>query len=282
MAINFKGPAKRIEDVDLPRVGAMIGVGEDEIHAIMDVEAAGSGFDSQGRPKMLFEPHIFYSELASQPAKRNEAVQQGLAYQNWRPGAYPTESYTRLQRAMLIDETAALRSASWGLGQILGRNHKAAGYNTVQAMVTDFTLDEDNHLEAMIRFIKNNKLDDNIRAHDWHGFARGYNGAQYAVHGYHTKLANAYAKWARIKDTPYTPGQVETPSVPVPAPRPPAGPTAGEIVGGVVGGGTTGAVIVATKEEPWTVPQMIGGLAVVLLMALAMVGIIRFMRNRRK
>lgn len=280
MAINFKGPAKRIEDIDLPRVGAMIGVGEDEIHAVMDVEAAGSGFDSQGRPKMLFEPHIFYSELKSQPAKRDEAVRQGLAYPAWKPGSYPPESYTRLQRAMLIDETAALRSASWGLGQILGRNHKSAGYNTVQEMVTDFTLDEDNHLEAMIRFIKNNKLDDNIRAHDWDGFALGYNGQQYRVHGYQTKLANAYAKWSRIKDTPYTPGQVEP--APQPRPQPPAGPTIGEVVGGVVGGGTAGAVIVATKEEPWTMPQAAGGIFVVLLMALAMFGIIRFMRNRRK
>ena len=52
---DFKGAAKRIEDTDLPRIGATIGVGEDELHAFMDVEAAGSGFDSAGRPKMLFE-----------------------------------------------------------------------------------------------------------------------------------------------------------------------------------------------------------------------------------
>lgn len=54
----WKGKAKRIEDIDLPRIGAMIGVGEDEIHAVLDVESAGSGFDSKGRVKMLFEPHV--------------------------------------------------------------------------------------------------------------------------------------------------------------------------------------------------------------------------------
>lgn len=207
MAIKFTGPAKKIEDIDLPRVGARIGVGEDEIHAVMDVEAAGSGFDKRGRPKMLFEPHVFYRNLSVE--KRSQAVQEGLAYKNWKRGAYPADSYPRLTKAMLIDETAALRSASWGLGQILGENHRAAGYPTVQAMVTDFTLDEDNHLEAMIRFIVTNKLDQHIRSHNWAAFARGYNGPGYATHGYHTKLAAAYRKWGRIKDTPYSAGQDE-------------------------------------------------------------------------
>lgn len=61
--INFRGPALRLTDLDLPRVGQMIGVGEDEIHAILDVEAAGSGFDSKGRPKMQTQqPIIFATE----------------------------------------------------------------------------------------------------------------------------------------------------------------------------------------------------------------------------
>lgn len=209
MAINFKGPAKRIEDRDLPRIGREIGVGEDEIHAVMEVEAAGSGFDSQGRPKMLFEPHIFDRLLRNKPDKLREARAAGLAYPNWGAKPYPKESYTRLERAMQIDETAALKAASWGLGQILGDNHVAAGYPSPQAMVKDFTLDEDNHLEAMIRFIKAKKLDRHIRSHAWAAFANGYNGPQYAKHNYHGRLAAAFAKWQRIRDTPYDPDAPE-------------------------------------------------------------------------
>jgi hypothetical protein len=217
--MNFHGKAKRIEDLDLPRVGALIGVGEDEVHAVMDVEAAGSGFDNEGRPKMLFEPHIFYRELPAE--KRDQAIVEGLAYPVWRKGAYPRDSYPRLLRAMQIDEEAALKAASWGLGQILGVNHKAAGYATVREMVEAFTDDEDNHLEAMIRFIKANKLDDNLRAHDWDGFARGYNGPRYAEHGYEIKLEAAYAKWARIRDTPYS-SETEPEKVPArPTVKPP-------------------------------------------------------------
>ena len=201
---DFKGRAKRLDDIDLPRIGHKIGVGEDELHAFMEVEARGSGFDRQGRPAMLFEPHLFWRELGA-GNKRDRAAAQGLAYASWRSGAYPSDSYPRLQAAMLIDETAAIRSASWGLGQILASNHKLAGYATPQAMVVDFMDDEERHLEAMVKFLISAKLDDDLRAHRWEALARGYNGPAYAKHGYHTRLAAAYAKWSRIKDTPWTP-----------------------------------------------------------------------------
>jgi len=199
--MNFKGKANRIDDIDLPTVGAMIGVGEDEIHAVLDVETNGSGFDKQGRPKMLFEPHVFWRELGP-GAKRDRAAREYLAYPKWKRD-YPPDSYPRLMNAMAIDETAALRSASWGLGQVMGFNHLAAGFVSPQAMVAAFADDEENHLAGMIRFIKANKLDGALRRHDWAAFARGYNGAGFAKNGYDKKLAAAFAKWQRIPDTPF-------------------------------------------------------------------------------
>lgn len=195
---NFKGAAKRLDDIDLPTLGSKIGVGEDEIHAFLDVETRGSGFDSQGRPAMLFEPHVFYKYVPKN--LRQRAVNQGLAYAKWGGKPYPKESYTRLLKAIAIDETAALKSCSWGLGQVMGYNHEAAGYATVDAMVAAFMSDEENQLEAAINFIKKNKLDDELRRHDWAGFARGYNGPGYAKNRYDLKLAEAFKKWSRIKD----------------------------------------------------------------------------------
>ena len=203
-AAGFVCAAARLADIDLPRLGHAIGVGEDELHAVLDVETAGGGFDKLRRPKILFEPHVFYRNLSG--AARTRAASLGLAYPNWRSGNYPTDSYPRLMQALAIDETAALKACSWGLGQILGENHKAAGYATPQAMVAAFCAGgEAEHLAAMIRFIVANKLDDDLRRHDWAGFARGYNGPQYATHGYHTKLAAAFRKWSKIKDTPWSP-----------------------------------------------------------------------------
>lgn len=197
--MNFIGRAERLSDVDLPRIGAEIGVGEDEIHAVLDVESRGYGFDRRGRPVMLFEPHIFWRELGDGP-QRDAAARLGLARPRW-VRDYPRDSYPRLEQAMKINQEAALRSASWGLGQIMGFNAGLCGYRSAAEMVRDFTNSEAAQLRAMIRFIASAGLDDELRRHDWRGFARGYNGAGYAAHDYHGRLARAYAKWAAIPDT---------------------------------------------------------------------------------
>lgn len=209
---GFKGAAKRLDDIDIPRIGHRIGVGEDEIHAFMDVEASGSGFDDQGRPKMLFEPHVFYRNLEGEGRRR--AVREGLAYAKWRPGEYPADSYPRLTEAMAIDETAALRSASWGLGQILGENHTMVGYPTVQDMVRAFMEDEEIHLDAMVSFIIAAGIDDDLKAHRWETVARVYNGPQHARHNYAGRMRDRFRWWQGKRDTPWEP------DVPVPTPRP--------------------------------------------------------------
>lgn len=198
---NFRGAAKRLDDIDLPKLGARIGVGEDEIHAFMEVEAAGSGFDSKGRPKMLFEPHVFYRNLSGE--KRGRAIAAGLAYPKWGTQPYPKDSYPRLIKAMQIDEAAAIKSASWGAGQILAENHLLVGYPTPQAMVKAFMDDEEAHLEAMVNFLIAKGIADDLRAHRWSEVARVYNGPGYKKNAYDVKMAKAFAKWKAIRDTPY-------------------------------------------------------------------------------
>lgn len=198
---NFRGPGTRLSDGDITRTAQMLGVGEDELHAVLEVECSGRGHDSTGRPKMLFEPHVFYRNLSG--AKREQAVAAGLAYRAWKPGAYPADSYPRLIAAMQIDEEAALRSASWGMPQLLGENYAMVGYSSAKAMVEAFVQGgEPTQLDAMARFIRKKGLDKALQDKDWAAFAKGYNGASYAKHGYHTKLAKAYRRWAGIPDTP--------------------------------------------------------------------------------
>lgn len=229
-AAGFVSAATKLADLDLPRIGTTIGVGEDEIHAVIEVETKGGGFDKLKRPRILFELHVFDRCLPE--AKRAVARAQGLAYPTWRAGVYGPESeqYPRLFRAMAIDETAALKACSWGLGQILAENHKAAGYDSPQAMVAAFCLGgEAEQLAAMVRFIKASKLDDELRRHDWAGFAKGYNGPGYKTNAYDTKLAAAFAKWAKIPDTPFAPEAFvpPAPSAPAPTAKPPTCATCG-------------------------------------------------------
>ncbi|MCE7026437.1 N-acetylmuramidase family protein [Jiella avicenniae] len=278
---NFRGAAKRIDDLDLPRLGHLIGVGEDEIHAVLDAETNGHGFDALGRPRMLFEPHIFWRELPK--GKRGEAQRLGLAYPKWRRN-YPADSYPRLKQAMAIDATAALRAASWGLGQVMGFNHKLAGYDTVDEMVTAFMADEENHLKAMVEFIVSAGLDDELRRHDWRGFARGYNGPGFEKNGYDDKLAAAWRRWAKIPDTAWSPEEAAPVPVPSPAPRDRAGSAAPDLIasvskaigaakgaaqGSIAGIGTPTAIAGTLKAFGWfpdlTPEQIIIGFGLVTL-----------------
>lgn len=200
--MNFIGPGTRLADTDLPRIGSQIGVGEDEIHAFLDVETSGSGFDAHGRPKALYEPHVAFRHLLGD--KLAQAVAQGLAYRNWGEHPYPADSYPRIIAMMAIDETVALKAASWGLGQILGENYVAAGYDSPQEMVTDFVKGEAQQLQGAVNFIKHNHLDDELRDHRWAAFAAGYNGSGYRRNAYDTKLAARYLFWSKKPDTPWT------------------------------------------------------------------------------
>lgn len=217
---GFKGRAKRIDDVDLPKLGKQIGVGEDELHAFIEAETRGSGFDAQGRPRILFERHKFYKYV--QISKREAAMAAGLASPT--PGGYGRESdqYPKLERAMKLDERAALLSCSWGLAQVMGFNHGLAGYPTVESMVQAFMDDEEAHLQAAVNFIRSANLDDELRRHDWAGFAKGYNGSNYRINRYDEKLAVAYAKWSRIRDTPLEAGRDVEPRPTIPEPVNPA------------------------------------------------------------
>jgi hypothetical protein len=194
------GKAKKIDDYDLPRIGAKIGVGEDEIHALLDVESRGKGFDSNGVIK-LFEEHVFWRNLPRE--LRQRAVDLGLAWPKWRRNY--ANNHKRFLAAYAFDKNAALKACSWGLGQTLGENYEACGYNTPLQMVKAYAADEANQLEGMINFIIFHGLDDELRKHDWAGFARGYNGKYYYKNNYHTRLAERYAWWAKKPDTPWHP-----------------------------------------------------------------------------
>lgn len=121
---------------------------------------------------------------------------------------------------MKINKEAALRSASWGLGQILGENFAMCEYNRAEEMVLAFTESEGSQLEAMVKFIIAAGLDDELRRHDWAGFARGYNGPGYKKNKYDVKLRQAYNKWSKIKDTEWKRGQaIDTLHKPSPGPE---------------------------------------------------------------
>lgn len=176
------------------------------VRAVYSVESGGSGFMGL-KPKILFEGHVFWKQLqaAGINPKLHVRGNEDILYPTWDSSHYQggLAEYDRLERAQQIDPTCALRSASWGMFQIMGFHAESLGYADVNAFVSAMGNSEADQLGAFGNFIAQKKvgkktLMDCLRARDWTNFALGYNGAGYAQHGYHLKLAQAYAKYKAL------------------------------------------------------------------------------------
>lgn len=115
------------------------------------------------------------------------------------PGGYGpngAHQYDRLAEAITKNREAALQSVSWGIGQIMGENYRAAGFRNVEDMVAAMSDSEDQQLTAMANFLTSTGLQSPLQSHDWTSFARGYNGVNYAINRYDVRLAGEYQKYS--------------------------------------------------------------------------------------
>jgi hypothetical protein len=161
--------------------------------ALITVETSGFGFLADRRPKMLFEQHWFHQLTRG----RFDETDPGLS--SPKPG-YPrgVDPYTRMARAMELDRMAALDSASWGLGQIMGFNAARLGYRDAADMIDRFRQGEDTQLDGVRRFIaKEPALERAFRSRDWATVGLHYNGPAYARNEYDAKLAWYFGKYTR-------------------------------------------------------------------------------------
>jgi hypothetical protein len=178
---------------------ASLGVEVASVKAILAVETKEFGFLPSGFPTILFERHKFYKALsqargasfALSVSARRPDICNSLA------GGYlgGKAEIKRLNEASAIDNACALASASWGLGQLMGFNYKMCGYDSVVAFTDAMKTSEPLQLKAIVSFIIADKtLHSALRAKNWPGVAASYNGSNYAVGGYHLKLAAAYTQ----------------------------------------------------------------------------------------
>jgi hypothetical protein len=186
-------PPPRLTPEDVADAAARLRTDPARIRAVIAVESAGRGFHPEtGLPVILFEPHVFHRETDG----RHAAARPDLSYPSWGARAYPrsqAERWRQLRAAAALDETAALRSASCGLFQIMGFNHRPCGFNTVQAFVAAQARGEREQLLAFVSFLQSRGLDAALREGRWADFARAYNGPAYARHAYDQRLKAADA-----------------------------------------------------------------------------------------
>lgn len=161
------------------------------VKAVAEVESRGEPFYSDGFPVILFERHKFreFTKGAynkSHPELSGPAGNYGKAGQNQR---------NKFNKAFALNATAAMKSCSFGMFQIMGFNHAVCGFATVGEFVDAMKESAGRQLDAFVNFVINNGLADELRNLNWAAFARGYNGTAYKKNKYDTKMATAYRKY---------------------------------------------------------------------------------------
>lgn len=183
---NRSAPA--VTDSDIKEFAARLNCTEKQIRAVAKVESAGAGFDSAGRPKMLFERHIFHRETSGRWSV--------TSFSNPSGGGYSENSWEKLQDACAKDPDAAFSACSWGKFQVMGMHWQKLGYDSPYQLARSTVDTERAHYELLARYIERFGLVDALRKlstnpEDCRAFAKAYNGPGYEKFSYHTKLASA-------------------------------------------------------------------------------------------
>lgn len=190
-AMCWYHPRTGLQDADYTAAAQTLKCEKIAIQAVAATETKRTAWDTEGRPAILFERHYFY-RLSG---KRYDKTHPDIS--NPKSGGYGLyrAQYPKLHRAAVLNETAALQSASWGTFQIMGANYAACGFETVDAFVTAMLDREIKHLNAFVSLISsNNGMSKALCDKDWATFARLYNGPDYADNDYDTNMADAYKR----------------------------------------------------------------------------------------
>lgn len=207
----FQYNDKFLSEKDLIDFANKLGLELAVVKAVNEVESSGKGFLANGKPKILFEGHVFWRELKKRgidPKSIWKEEFKDVLYEKWERKYYKggAEEYDRLCKAADIStqpgvKEAAYCSASWGSFQIMGYHYKMLGYKSIEEFVEKMNRHERDHLDAFGRFIsvvscRGKKLVEWLKEKDWANFAYGYNGSGYKQNRYDEKLKAAYDRYS--------------------------------------------------------------------------------------
>jgi hypothetical protein len=195
MSLAFQGTAWALSSDGLAKVASDIGVSAAEIWTVLTVETSGCGYLPDRRPQILYERHIFHGLTSGKFNDGDISHPHAGGY-----GSQGPSQYHRLGKAIAIHRSAALKSASWGIGQVLGKYFAIAGFGSEEDMIEAMSRSEDEQLGAMGAFVAHNKtLHRSLQSHDWATFAAKYNGANYKINQYDVRLNDQYQKYSSGK-----------------------------------------------------------------------------------
>jgi hypothetical protein len=144
--------------------------------AIIRVETTGAGFNKNRSLVVRFESHKF-EKFAGKVAPYNRGSSQEKVYE-------------RINHAANIDQLAAAKATSYGLGQTMGFNAELVGYKTngVYGMIATFADFEDAQLDAIVQYCISTGADKALQKKDYEKFATLYNGPGWIVNDYANRI----------------------------------------------------------------------------------------------
>lgn len=191
-----KGDALKLVLSDFDAAAKELGVETAAVRAVAQVEAGGrTGFDAVSRPKILFETHHFRKHTKGVYNTSHPALTAPYK-SKLQKASYKKDQWVVIKEAFALDPEAAVKSASWGMFQVLGSNAADCGWKTLEQFVKDMFYSEGQHMRAFLGFCRHNNLTRHLATHNWTAFAAGYNGPGYKTYSYDTKMAAAYARYS--------------------------------------------------------------------------------------
>lgn len=166
-----------LTDAQIAEGAGRMGVEPAVIRAIMWIQSGrATGFNSDGRPSINFEHHVF-SRLTG---NRFDGRASGVSSRTFVPGTYARPQAGRwslLEEAYGLDPSAALSATGWGRFRILGMNYEACGFSSLDEFVLAQSRSEEDQLRAFESFVRSQGMLDELQAKDWQGFARRFYGS---------------------------------------------------------------------------------------------------------
>ena len=176
--------------------------------AIINVESSGKGYvrkgSKQGKLVLRWEAHIFYRQLRENRyyklSKKLALKMPNVVSRRRRNPSSVAASYVYLHQALDlcseygIDPELVLKSASYGMFQIMGFNHKDSGYESATEMVYDYAVNgEVAQLQSFAVFLqeyRGGKALRYARSGNFRGFSKLYNGS----YAYSRKLTREFIR----------------------------------------------------------------------------------------
>lgn len=194
-----------VTEQDFQQLATELDVEVAALKAVVEVECSSKGgFLADGRPRILFEGHIFWRRLTQRGIDPEplSAAHPDIVYPRWvrthyRRGAGEWE---RFERAESICRAAAIESTSWGLFQIMGFHWATCGCGSAEEFAERMSRSEVEQMRLAMRFLQKTGIVAYLKTKDWTTFAKRYNGSGYKLNRYDTRLAAAYARFAAVEN----------------------------------------------------------------------------------